>query len=196
MKRMLICGDRFWGRVEVLPKEMSGRYTSNVACFEVMKRYIEFARMVGFNSIVEGEALGADSMSGEIGTLMGFEVIRELADWGKYHKGAGLVRNSKMLTYEPQLVIAFHGDISQSRGTLNMITQARKAGVPVILVDAEEAVQVFLPTKATWMIMESVKGFLVTLVQDAMNAREGEVPFTRDDAEEFMKERGLDAVHK
>lgn len=178
MKRMIVCGDRNWIN------------------FDIIRSYIEMARMMGFDSIVEGEAEGADSMARDIGKVLGFEVISEPADWDRYHKAAGPIRNAKMLTHKPILCLAFHKNIQESRGTLNMITQARKVGVPVILVDAEEAVQVFLPTKATWMIMESVKGFLVTLVQDAMNAREGEVPFTRDDAEEFMKERGLDAVHK
>jgi len=178
MKRMIVCGDRNW------------------TDFDIVRSYIEMARMMGFDSIVEGEAEGADSMARDIGRVLGFEVISEFADWDAYHKAAGPIRNAKMLTYKPILCLAFHKNIQESKGTLNMITQARKAGVPVILVDAEEAVQVFLPTKATWMIMESVKGFLITLVQDAMNAREGEVPFTRDDAEEFMKERGLDAVHK
>lgn len=178
MKRMIVCGDRNWIN------------------FDIIRSYIEMARMMGFDSIVEGEAEGADSMARDIGKVLGFEVISEPADWDRYHKAAGPIRNAKMLTHKPILCLAFHKNIQESKGTLNMITQARKVGVPVILVDAEEAVQVFLPTKATWMIMESVKGFLVTLVQDAMNAREGEVPFTRDDAEEFMKERGLDAVHK
>lgn len=178
MKRMIVCGDRNWDN------------------FDIIRSYIEMARMLGFDSIVEGEAEGADSMARDIGTVLGFEVIREPADWDKYHKAAGPIRNAKMLTHKPSLCLAFHKNIQESKGTLNMITQARKAGVPVILVDAEEAVQVFLPTKATWMIIESVKGFLVNLVQDAMNTPIGEVPYTRDDAEEFMKERGLDAVHR
>jgi UDP-N-acetylmuramoylalanine-D-glutamate ligase len=53
------------------------------------------------------------------------------ADWDTHGKAAGPIRNKRMLDEgKPDLVVAFPG----GRGTANMISQARKAGVEVIEV--------------------------------------------------------------
>ena len=56
------------------------------------------------------------------------------AEWGKYGRGADYKRNIQMLKEgDPDLVLAFPG----GRGTENMIAEAKKAGVPVILADID-----------------------------------------------------------
>ncbi len=178
MKSLLVCGDRNW------------------VDFDIIRSYLELANIAGFDTIIEGEAKGADSMARDIGILLGFKVIPVPAEWDKYHKAAGPIRNAKMLEYQPSLCLAFHPNIGQSKGTLDMITKARKAGIPVVLVDTEENVSITLPTKAAWMVTEGVKGFLLDLTHEALNQPIGEVPYTRDDAEDFLKERSkFNAVH-
>ena len=50
---------------------------------------------------------------------------------------AGAIRNGQMLTEgKPDLVVAFHGNISISKGTKNMVEQATKAGIRCIVVEA------------------------------------------------------------
>lgn len=49
------------------------------------------------------------------------------ADWDKYEKPAGHIRNGEMLATNPDLVIAFPG----GRGTADCVRQARKLGIPV-----------------------------------------------------------------
>lgn len=57
------------------------------------------------------------------------------ADWGSLGKAAGPIRNSLMLTEaNPSLVIAFPG----GKGTADMISKARAAGVKVIEVSKYE----------------------------------------------------------
>ena len=176
MKTILVCGDRNWSN------------------FDIIKSYLEMAKMIGFDTIVEGEANGADSMARDIGMALGFEVIREPAEWEKYHRSAGPIRNAKMLEHLPALCLAFHPDIAKSQGTANMIAQARKLGVPVILVDGEENLQVFLPPKMTWILMASTKSFLIDIVEKAFNSVS--TGYTRDDAEEFLiGVRDLNAIH-
>lgn len=52
-----------------------------------------------------------------------------LADWKTHGLNAGPIRNKQMLDEgKPDLVLAFPG----GRGTANMVTQARKAGVRVV----------------------------------------------------------------
>lgn len=57
------------------------------------------------------------------------------ADWQKYNKAAGPVRNGEMLKLHPDinLVLAFHDDIDSSRGTADMVARAQKADIEVWL---------------------------------------------------------------
>jgi hypothetical protein len=58
------------------------------------------------------------------------------ADWDKYGKAAGPIRNKQMLDEgNPEKVIAFR--FKNSRGTQNMINQAEKAGIKTIVIDCE-----------------------------------------------------------
>lgn len=55
------------------------------------------------------------------------------ADWGRYGKGAGPVRNRQMLALDPDAVQAFHNDLVESSGTLDMCVIADKKNVPVFV---------------------------------------------------------------
>jgi hypothetical protein len=176
MKTILVCGSRDWTN------------------FDIIKSCLEMAKMIGFDTIVEGEAKGADSMARDIGIALNFEVIKEPAEWEKYHHSAGPIRNAKMLEHLPTLCLAFHTDVTKSKGTANMIAQARKLGVPVILVDDEENLQVFLSSKVTWLTIAEVKIFLIDIVEKAFNTVS--TGYTKEDAEEFLKgQGGFDAIH-
>ncbi len=51
------------------------------------------------------------------------------AEWSKYGRRAGPIRNKQMLDVgKPHLVVAFPG----GAGTANMVKQAKAAGVPII----------------------------------------------------------------
>lgn len=87
--------------------------------------------------IVHGGCRGADNISGEIAAeYIGVEKIHVYpAQWDKYGKPAGIIRNQQMLEEEsPELVFAFHNDIASSRGTKHMVKIASEAGVPVYLI--------------------------------------------------------------
>lgn len=84
--------------------------------------------------IVEGGARGADSLARQEAEKMGFEVITVKAEWHKYGKAAGALRNLKMYeTYKPDGILAFHSQIEESKGTKHMIGVAKKGGTPVRL---------------------------------------------------------------
>lgn len=54
------------------------------------------------------------------------------AEWTEYGKAAGPIRNREMLrSGKPDLVTAFHRDLNQSKGTRDMVEQARAATIPV-----------------------------------------------------------------
>lgn len=84
--------------------------------------------------IVHGAAKGVDSIADYYAQVYGYEVRPHPANWDKYHRAAGPIRNTEMLDEEnPNLVLAFHDDIVGSKGTKNMVNQAIKRGIPTIL---------------------------------------------------------------
>ena len=67
---------------------------------------------------------------------LGFEIVKFPAQWTLHGLSAGHIRNSEMLKEgKPDLVIAFHNDLSSSKGTKNMVEKSMKANVKVICID-------------------------------------------------------------
>lgn len=80
--------------------------------------------------VIEGGANGADYCAyrwvREKRGCEGWE--RYEAEWDKHGRGAGPLRNQRMLDEgKPDLVLAFPG----GRGTADMVRRAERAGVPV-----------------------------------------------------------------
>lgn len=81
--------------------------------------------------IIEGECRGADRIAREEAEKLGMEVIPFEAKWERYGRGAGHIRNQKMLDEgKPDKVVAFHNDITSSKGTKDMIRRAKEADIP------------------------------------------------------------------
>lgn len=111
--KVLICGDRYWEDREFMHAILS--------CFTPE------------TEIIHGACRGADTNAGNIGRALGFSIQEFPADWDAFGKRAGYLRNKKMLEQGPDLVLAFHNDIENSRGTRMMARLAHEAGVPVLI---------------------------------------------------------------
>jgi hypothetical protein len=97
---------------------------------EQMQNVLE-AYLVQGDTVIHGAARGADALAGDVaGRILGYTVEVYPADWAKYGKSAGPIRNQQMLDTGPELVIAMPG----GRGTADMIGRAQRAGVKVIEV--------------------------------------------------------------
>lgn len=82
-----------------------------------------------FTALMQGGARGADALAAEWGrTKSGIQRYACKADWEKYGRAAGPIRNKRMLEWKPDLVVAFPG----GSGTANMVKLATDAGVEVI----------------------------------------------------------------
>lgn len=110
--RALICGSRSFNNKELLNETLAKR---RIDC------------------IIEGEARGADRLAREYAERHEIHVLAFPARWDLHKQAAGPIRNAQMLEEgRPDCVIAFWD--GESKGTKNMIDQARKAGVPVEII--------------------------------------------------------------
>lgn len=85
--------------------------------------------------IISGHARGADTLGEEYAKQHNIPLKVFPAEWNKYGKAAGPIRNGQMLKYAitaDAMVIAFWD--GHSRGTKNMLEQARRAGVECKIV--------------------------------------------------------------
>ena len=84
--------------------------------------------------VISGAAPGADSLAAEVARENDVHVAEVKALWATRHRGAGPQRNKVMLAMEPDLVLAFHPDLENSKGTADMVKRARRAGVSVMVI--------------------------------------------------------------
>jgi len=106
-------------------------------------------RASGFpiTEVVSGGAPGVDTSAEQWAERHGIPVTRFPADWKRYGRRAGPIRNQAMAEYGEALVAVWDG---KSRGTKNMIRLARKHGLRVFVYlvgdtwEAREPVQPFL----------------------------------------------------
>lgn len=112
--RVLVCGGR-----DFKDKDKLYRFLDNLS------------RMMVIDVVIEGDAGGADRMAGFWARSKKIDNLKFRADWQKYGRAAGPIRNKRMLEEgRPDLVVACPG----GRGTSDMVQRAFKAGVPVMRV--------------------------------------------------------------
>lgn len=116
--RILVCGDRNWAdgkRIKQVLEAMSADYDL---------------------TIVDGAANGADSLASEAAKELGLKNERYPAAWKQLGKRAGPIRNQEMLDSGVDMVLAFHPNLDESKGTRDMVARARKKGVTCYLFDS------------------------------------------------------------
>lgn len=124
--RVLICGSRTFDDEAVIRDAIDRLYVKHVA------------ELGSTLTIIAGEARGADSIAKKIAleyTESDFSVDYRgfAAEWNKYGRRAGFIRNTQMLVEgKPHLVLAFK-DKEKSVGTDMMVDLARKAEVPTYI---------------------------------------------------------------
>jgi hypothetical protein len=56
------------------------------------------------------------------------------ANWKRYGRGAGPKPNQEMLGLNPDIVIAFHPNLDNSKGTKDMVNRAKQAGICIRVI--------------------------------------------------------------
>lgn len=100
--------------------------------YETLKNYVDFklSRTEDEIQIISGGARGADTLGERYAVERGFFLRRFPADWERYGKSAGVRRNREMARNADALIAYWNG---YSRGTKNMIEEARAAGIIVCI---------------------------------------------------------------
>jgi len=109
--RVLVCGGRAFSDGDLLSKVLWDVHAERP-----------------IRDIIHGGAPGADYLAHVFSVMGGFNEIEFRADWERFGKAAGPMRNQRMIDEgNPDLVIAFPG----GRGTADMVRRAHRAGIPV-----------------------------------------------------------------
>jgi len=82
--------------------------------------------------IVSGTARGADKLGERYAREKGYDIKKFPANWDKFGKSAGYIRNDEMAQYADMLIAFWDGT---SKGTKHMIDLANKRGIKVEIVN-------------------------------------------------------------
>jgi hypothetical protein len=85
-------------------------------------------------TVVSGGAPGVDRWAEYAAAQRGLKVWVERADWDRYGRAAGPMRNALIVAGAERLVAFWDGS---SRGTADTIRKARAAGIPVEVIGIE-----------------------------------------------------------
>lgn len=117
--RVIIAGGRYFSDYELL-KEKCDEFLQDETGEEIV--------------IISGHALGADSLDERYAQERGFKIETYPADWKKYGRAAGPIRNEQMANIANALIAFWDG---KSKGTKNMINLAKKKGLQVFVAQYE-----------------------------------------------------------
>lgn len=115
VRKILVTGDRNWDDIPRVVEELKGYRPGTI--------------------LIHGACRGADIICAAVGEAFGFIVKGYPADWDKYPRAAGPIRNQQMLDEEHRpeepidLCLAFHNDIDSSRGTADMLRRVQKTDI-------------------------------------------------------------------
>jgi hypothetical protein len=83
------------------------------------------------HTLVVGGARGADQKAQECAEKLGMTVELFPAEWDKYHKAAGPIRNKQMVDSGADICLAFLN--KGSKGGKDCATRAQNAGIPTVI---------------------------------------------------------------
>ena len=117
--RVIIAGGRYFSDYELL-QEKCDDFLQDKTNEEIV--------------IISGHASGADSLGERYAQERGYKIETYLADWKKYGRAAGPIRNEQMANIANALIAFWDG---KSKGTKSMINLAKKKGLQVFVAQYE-----------------------------------------------------------
>lgn len=96
--------------------------------YELVKQSLSYYKP-GTTTVVEGCASGADRLAEIAAYELGMRIEHHPADWKKYGRRAGYIRNVEMLDSGIDVVLAFWD--GESKGTAHTMREAEARGITV-----------------------------------------------------------------
>jgi hypothetical protein len=115
--RLLITGSRIWDDKRLIEGAMLA------ATWHVFKR----SDVV----VIHGDSRGADLLAGEVAKQVGFETEVHPANWDRYGKRAGYLRNVEMAELGADVCLAFPK--GEATGTKMMMKLCLEHAIPIIM---------------------------------------------------------------
>jgi len=108
----------------------------NITVADVVESAIEKS---GFqiSDVISGGARGVDLLGERWARDNNLPITRFVAEWDRFGKSAGYIRNKRMAAYGDALIAVWNG---RSRGTKHMIEEANKLGLKVFVYNLEEVI--------------------------------------------------------
>lgn len=113
--KVIVCGGRNWSDFGIIRRELSKLPKDTI--------------------VIHGGASGADKIGEHVALDLGFMTKSFPALWNVHGKKAGILRNLDMIREVPDLVLAFHKNINESKGTKHTVNEARKRGITVKIIE-------------------------------------------------------------
>lgn len=118
--KVLICGDRNWKDRE-----------------KIRQRLVELPKGT---EIIHGGCRGADQIAESVAMGLLYKNIASTevfyADWETYGRAAGPIRNREMVDdlRDGDMVLAFHSNLKESKGTRDTLRRAKERGIKAVVV--------------------------------------------------------------
>ena len=123
--RIIVTGCRDWEDTHRISKELEHE----------LERFFYYQMDGPEITIVHGNSGNVDDAANSFAVHRGLEQEFHPADWDTHGKAAGPIRNREMAQADADICLAFWD--GKSKGTLDMITQAVRHGIPVRIVPKE-----------------------------------------------------------
>lgn len=98
--------------------------------YEALKAYADYklGQIKEDIEIISGGATGADALGERYAKEKGYTIKLFPADWNRYGRRAGPLRNKQMADYADALIVFWDGS---SRGTKSMLELAKEQGLKI-----------------------------------------------------------------
>lgn len=126
MTRIIIAGSRYFTDYSQMSEVLNELFANDIDPADSVE-------------IISGHAPGADTLGEKFAREHKLQLKIFPADWNKYGKAAGPIRNEQMAKYAAEadcgMLIAFPN--GESRGTWNMIRLARQYGLQIHVIEQD-----------------------------------------------------------
>jgi len=126
--RVIIAGSRSINNIALV----------ELACYRAIQKWRRDGISSYITEVVCGEAKGVDLLGKILAAKANIPIKSFPADWEKYGKRAGYIRNEEMANYAEALIAVWDG---KSSGTKMMIDIARKKGLKVFVFNAATTIE-------------------------------------------------------